>query len=84
MEASQICIAISIVIMAIIAVLVFFVQGRKKSKKITPLAGLAFGFVIAGVIFGDDRLIGYGLLSVGVILSVIDIIMKFRGNRKEI
>lgn len=73
---SQIYIAISIVVLAIIALVVFFVNKNKKNKKLTPLAGLAFGFVLAGIIFGDDRLIGYSLIGIGIILAVIDIIKK--------
>ena len=74
MNPSQIYIAISILVLAIIAVLVFFKS--KKEKKLTPLAGLAFGFIMAGIIFGDDRLIGYSLIGIGVILAIIDIIKK--------
>jgi len=76
MNPSQIYIAISIVVLAIIALLVFFVN--KKYKKLTPLAGLAFGFILAGIIFGDDRLIGYSLIGIGVVFAVIDIIKKIR------
>lgn len=80
MNPSQIYIAISIVVLAIIALLVFFVNRNKKDKKITPLAGLAFGFILAGIIFGDDRLIGYSLIGVGVILAIIDIIKKLKSK----
>ncbi|AAM07011.1 TPA: hypothetical protein HA338_07060 [Methanosarcina acetivorans] len=73
---SQFYIITSIVILAIIALLVFFVKKNKKERKLTPLAGLAFGFVLAGIIFGDDRLIGYSLMGFGIILAVIDIIKK--------
>ena len=81
MNPPQIYIAISILVLAIIVFLVFFVKKNKKDKKLTPLAGLAFGFVLAGIIFGDDRLIGYSLIGVGVILAIIDIIKKKRVNR---
>jgi len=69
-------IAISIIALLIIAALAFFVKKNKKQKKLSTLAGLSFVFVIAGIIFGDDRLIGYGLIGVGIILAVVDIIMK--------
>jgi len=82
MNPSQIYIAISIVVLAIIALLVFFVSKNKKEKKLTPLTGLAFGFVFAGIYyvstFGDSRLIGYSLFGVAIILGVIDIIMKLK------
>jgi len=69
-------IAISIIALLIIAALAFFVKKNKKQKKLSTLAGLSFVFVIAGIVFGDDRLIGYGLIGVGIILAVVDIIMK--------
>jgi len=78
MNSSPIYIAISIVVLAIIALLVFFVNKNKKDKKLTPLAGIAFGFILAGIVFGDDRLIGYSLIGVGVILAIIDIFKKLK------
>jgi len=69
-------IAISIIALLIIAALVFFVKKNKKQKRLSTLAGLSFVFVIAGIVFGDDRLTGYGLIGVGIILAVVDIIMK--------
>lgn len=76
MNTSQIFIALSIAVLASIALLLFFVGKSKKGNRLTPLAGLAFGFVLAGIVFGDDRLIGYSLLGIGVILSVIDIFRR--------
>ena len=80
MSPSQIYIAISIVVLAIIALLVFFVNKNKKEKKLSKLAGLSFGFIIAGIIFSDNRLIGYSLIGVGVILAILDIIEKSKSK----
>ncbi len=44
MSASPVYIAIAIVVLAVIAGLVYF-AGRRKEKRLTPLAGLAFAFV---------------------------------------
>ena len=79
MNISNIYILISILILIIIVILVFFV-GTKKNE-LTTLAGLSFSSTIAGIIFGDDRLIGYSLLGVGVILAIIDI---FKRGKKKI
>jgi len=76
MNISQIYIAISIVILAVIAFLVFFVNKNRKKNRLTPLASIAFAFVLAGIFFGDDRFIGYGLMGVGVLLAVVDIFNK--------
>jgi hypothetical protein len=76
MNISQIYIALSIVVLAVIALLVFLVGNGSTEKRLTPIAGLAFAFVIAGILFGDDRLIGYGLMGIGVILAVVDAIRR--------
>ena len=82
MNISQIWIAVSVVVLAAIALLVFFLGKNRKEKRLTVLASLAFGFVLAGIVFGNDnRLIGYGLMGIGVLLAVLDI---FRNRNKTI
>ena len=78
MDASQTYILIGIIVLLIIAVFVIFVKkgGKKKMKPLTPLAGFAFAFIIAGILFGDSRWLGYSLMGIGVVLAIIDIIMK--------
>jgi hypothetical protein len=44
------------------------------------MAGLAFGFIMAGLFFGEKRSIGYSLLGVGVLLAVIDIVKRSDGK----
>jgi hypothetical protein len=78
MNATQIYITLSIVVLAIIAILVFFVNKNKKERKLSKLAGLSFAFIISGIVFGDNRLIGYSLIGFGVILAIIDIIKKIK------
>ncbi len=76
MNASQIYIGISIAVLAVVAILFFIKRENRQQKALTPLAGLAFGFILAGILFGDNRLIGYSLLGVGVLLAVVDMINK--------
>ena len=78
MSTSVAYIAVSIAALAIIAILVFFASKGKRENRLTPLAGLAFGFVLAGIIFGDDRLIGYSLMGAGVVLAIVDIFNRSR------
>jgi hypothetical protein len=70
------------IIYSLLILLVIAVIGRryKKVKKLSPLAGLAFAFIVAGLFFGDDRVLGFGLLGVGIVLAVSDIIAKSRGG----
>jgi hypothetical protein len=80
MNTSQIWIVISIAVLAVIALLLFFVGKNRKENRLTPVAGLAFGFVLAGIIFGDDRVIGYSLMGVGVLLAVIDMVRRAKSK----
>jgi uncharacterized membrane protein len=71
MNTSQIYIVVSIA--AFVLVLFLFLAVRKKGKKLTQLLGLAWALILAGIIFGEDRLIGYSLMGAGVVLAVIDV-----------
>jgi hypothetical protein len=78
MNISQIYIALSVVALAAIAILVFFVNRGRSATRLTPLASLAFAFVLAGILFGENRLIGYGLIGAGVLFALVDILAKTR------
>lgn len=73
-------ILISIIVLAVIVLLLFVVWRARSSARLTPLAGIAFAFVLAGMLFGENRLLGYSLLGVGVILAVIDIVLGLRSK----
>jgi len=75
---SSFYIATSIIVLVIIALLVFFIKKKGKGQKLTPLAGIAFAFILAGIIFGENRLIGYSLMGVGVVLAIIDMVLKLK------
>jgi hypothetical protein len=73
-------IAISIIALVVIMVLLL-ISRRKGNQIINPsnLFILGMSFVVLGIIFGDDRIVGYSFIGVGVLLSVIDAIR----NRKQ-
>ncbi len=76
MNISLIYIFIAVVVLLIVAALVFFLRVNHNDKRLTPLAGLAFAFVLAGLIFGQERMIGYGLMGIGIVLAFVDMIRK--------
>ena len=76
MNESQIYLVISIMVLAIIAILVLYAKKNKKDEKLSKLGGLSFACIIAGIVFGENRLIGYSLIGFGVILAIIDIVKK--------
>ena len=73
-------IAISIVALVVIMVLLL-ISRRKRTQILNPsnLLILAMSLVVLGIIFGDERLIGYSFMGVGILLSVVDAIR----NRKQ-
>ena len=69
---------IAILTLAIVALLVFVVRGKRQGRRLSPLTGLTFGFILAGILFGSERVIGYGLLGVGLVLAVIELFISMR------
>jgi len=76
MDASQVYIIVSVVVLAVVALLLFVTSRNKPKRGLSKLAALAFAFIIAGIIFGENRLVGYSLLGIGVLLALIDIYSK--------
>jgi hypothetical protein len=73
MNTSQIYFIISIAVLVLVVIL--FLAARKNGKKLTPYVGIAWAIVLAGIIFSENRLIGYSLIGVGVSLAVIDMVI---------
>jgi hypothetical protein len=80
MVKSQAYIIVLIVVLAIIALLVFSGNPKRGSKRLTPLAGIAFGCTLAGLFFGEEKMVGYCLFGCGIILAIIDMILKSKGK----
>jgi drug/metabolite transporter (DMT)-like permease len=76
MDASPFFILVAIVALAVIAILTLWIRKKEPQKQLSPLASLAFLLVVAGILFGEDRITGYGLLGAGVVLAIVDIIRK--------
>jgi len=73
---------IAISIIALVVIMVLLLISRREGKQLlnpSNLLILGMSFVVLGIIFGDERLIGYSFIGVGVLLSVIDAIR----NRKQ-
>ena len=76
MEASQLYIIITLLALVILGAVLFFTRKNKNRQKLTPLTGLAFGFIIVGIFIGDPQWLGYSFFGVAIVLAVIDIIIK--------
>lgn len=77
MTSLQIYVAVGILALA----LVFIGLKKAKPKRLSILAAVAFGFIVAGIVFGDNRImgyriIGYSLFLIGISLSIVDAYLK--------
>ncbi len=78
MNTSQIIVAFAVVGFVILSVLVVVFRKNRMTYKVNPLIGFAFAFIIAGVVFWKEGLVGYGLFAIGVVLAVVDIFNQSR------
>ena len=72
---------IAISIVALVVIIVLLLISRRKSNQIlnpSNLLVLGISCVVLGIIFGDERIVGYSFMGVGVLLSVIDAIRNTR------
>jgi hypothetical protein len=79
MSVPEVYLVSALVVLAIVVLLIFWV--RRKEYGFTPLISLAFAFVVAGIIFGHNRLVGYGLMIVGIILALMEWVRRRRKAR---
>ena len=74
-------ILIAIVVLVILAI-VLVIAGKQVKTRPSKWVFLALSFVVAGIVFGENRLIGYGLMGAGILLAFIDIIVRYRNQGK--
>ena len=73
---------VGIAIIALLIIALFLLRARRKQfPKPSNLVTLAMALVVLGIIFSNtDRLLGYLLIGIGVLLSIIDIIRKMKSK----
>jgi len=74
MKPSQIYIAAVVVILFF--VMLFLGRKNSKTKRLTILSSIAFGFIVAGVVFNENTLVSYSLFIIGISLSIVDAYLK--------
>jgi hypothetical protein len=80
MEQKIAYILMGVVALLIIILLLFWVRSKGPKKGMSRLAYLSFIFIFAGLIFNQDGFIGYGLMTFGGILAIIDIARKLKNK----
>jgi hypothetical protein len=80
MEELWLIIAIAVGIISIATAIAFLTRKKKQTIQDNALLPLGITFVVLGIVFGDDRLVGYSFIGVGVLLSIISAV---RGLSKK-
>jgi uncharacterized membrane protein len=80
LEELWLIIAIAVGIIVVAVAIAFQTRKNKQAFQDDALLTLGITLAVLGIIFGDDRLVGYSLIGVGVLLSIISAV---RGLRKK-
>ncbi len=81
MNANQIFILVAVLTLVAVLVLWFFAIRPHGPRPLSPLSGIAFAFVIAGIVLGDQpHWLGYGLIAIGVVAAIADMIVHRPGR----
>jgi hypothetical protein len=61
-----------LMIAAAIAGVILIIKTAAKNRKPGLLAGLAFVLAMAGILLGQDRWIGFGLLLLAIVMAIFE------------
>lgn len=63
-----------------IVLVILTAMGRvgHKYRRLSTLGGIAFSLVIAGVVFDENRGLGFSLLGAGVLVAALDAMLRLR------
>jgi prepilin signal peptidase PulO-like enzyme (type II secretory pathway) len=77
MSTSAVYIAIALTTLLVVAVLTLLLgRGPNATTRPTPLAAFAFSLVVMGMVFGENRVVGYSFFALGITLAVVDAVRR--------
>lgn len=80
MSVSAAYVALAVGVLAVLAVLSLAVR-RRGDRRLTPVAGLAVTCVVCGIVFGENRIVGYAFFLAGILLAIVDVVRRSRQTR---
>lgn len=69
-------ILVALIVLVIAALLLFVIRRNQDVNRLSPFASLAFAFIIAGIVFSSDQILGYILMGIGLVLALVDMIRR--------
>jgi len=83
MNTPEIYIAISVVVLAVIAVFVIYIMKKKPRKQPSKSVLLTTLFTVFGIIFiSIEKTIAYGFFGMAIVLGLIDIYRSIKKKKK--
>ncbi|MGB8022523.1 MAG: hypothetical protein WCF04_14930 [Candidatus Nanopelagicales bacterium] len=82
MSASAVYVAIAVGVLAVLAILFLVVWRGGGERRLTPLAAFALTCVVCGIVFGEERVVGYAFFLVGILLAIVDAVRRPRKGHR--
>ena len=82
MSDAAVFVAMSIVVIAVLVILAVILWRRpdRRGQPLTLLSGLAATCVVCGIVFGEDRVVGYSFFAAGISLAIVDAVRRSRSS----
>ncbi len=74
MITTSLVVYLAMIVVAAVALLLLIVKTSGKHRRLKPLSGLGFVMIVAGIALAGDPLLGYGLMAIGIIITVVSIL----------
>jgi hypothetical protein len=75
-------VAVAVVVLAVLAILFLIVGRGGGQRRPTPLAGLAVTCVVCGIVFAEEKVLGYAFFLVGILLAINDAVRRSREGHR--
>ncbi len=65
---------LAMILVAAVVLLVLIVKTAGKHRPVKPLSGLGFVMIVAGIVLAGDPFLGYGLMTIGILINIVSIL----------
>lgn len=72
-------VAILVIVLAVVAGVTIY-RNRKNQKRLSRLGAFAFLLVLFGIFFGENKLVGYSFIGLGLVVCLIDTIKGLKNK----
>ena len=76
-------VAIAVGVLAVLAFLLLVVGRGGRERRLTPLAGLGLTCVVCGIVFGEEKVVGYAFFLVGILLAIGEAVRRSREGHRH-